>query len=165
MNIIRINQSILNDIRSDLVRPHPYAYERVGFLFCKQGYLNDGLIVLATSYESIPDNHYIDDPDVGARISTYAIRNAMQRVMDTGEGALHVHMHEHYGRPNFSPVDKRSLPSLISSFQKVGVNSVHGAMLLSLNEIIALLWITGKSQPVYVNKISSVGFPMTFYVG
>jgi hypothetical protein len=165
VNVIRINQAIINDIRSDLARPHPYAYERVGFLFCRQGLLDNGLLALATSYESVPDNHYIDDPAIGAKISTYAIRNAMQRVMDTGCGAFHVHIHEHHGRPNFSIVDERNLLSLIPSFQKVGVKSVHGAVLLSLDEILGLLWMPGVDRPIYADRITVVGFPTAVFGG
>src|SRR5688500_17842551 len=80
----------------DLGRNHPFAYERVGFLSGKLGNRTSSeSLILFTGYYPVPDEHYVDDPYSGARINADAIRDAMQRVLDSGEGLFHVHCHTH----------------------------------------------------------------------
>ncbi len=95
MNIhLKITKDLLNEIKGDLLRPHLYAAERVGFLFARQS-VADGntMLLLSISYMAIPDDLYIDDPSVGARINSTAIRNGLQKSMDSGMSAIHVHLH------------------------------------------------------------------------
>jgi hypothetical protein len=163
MIILRITEATMYQIRTDLVRPHPFAYERIGFLYLRQGLYDNGILLIATTYESVPDDQYIYDPSVGARINSDAIRNTMQRIMDTGESALHIHMHEHAGPPAFSPTDKEDLGHLIQSFRKVGIDVAHGAAILSDNDISAVVWIPKSERPTLLDKISIIGFPTIFY--
>ena len=60
-------------IVKDLMRPHPFALERVGFVFGRIGSGLDGTsVVLLTHYHAVADDQYIDDPKVGARIGPEA---------------------------------------------------------------------------------------------
>lgn len=165
MNVqLRMTRHIYNQIRADLSRPHPFAGERVGFLFAKHGLADgDTILVLPANYQVIPDDQYIDDPKVGAKINSIAIRNAMQRSMDNGESVFHVHMHEHLGRPAFSRLDRRELFFLIQSFQNVSPKLPHGAMVLSYDDTAALIWLPNEEKPVSVAKITVVGYPVTFH--
>lgn len=160
---LRITETTMRYIRTELAKPHPFAYERVGFLYLRQGEYDKGVVLVATSYESIPDNQYIYDPSVGAKINSDAIRNSMQRIMDTGESAMHIHMHEHVGSPTFSFTDKANFKHLIPSFKKVGINGVHGAAVLSVNDILAIAWLPKSEKPIVIEEISVIGFPMIFY--
>ena len=83
---IRLTGSSHAEIIRDLSRAHPFAAERVGFASGRAGSLvNQGKLVLLNRYHSIPDDQYVDDPRVGARIGSAAITAAMQAV--------------YYGRP------------------------------------------------------------------
>ncbi|MFA6411796.1 MAG: hypothetical protein WCW53_03800 [Syntrophales bacterium] len=165
MIVLRINQFLINHIRTDLTRPHSFAYERVGFLYLKQGAHDDGVLLIAAAYETVPDDQYINDHSVGARINSHAIRKAMQRIMDTGESAMHVHMHQHIGLPAFSSTDEEDLKHLIPSFQNVGINVAHGALVLSINGLTAIAWLPKYRMPFSINRISVIGFPTIFYGG
>ena len=71
---IKLTGALHAEIIRDLARPHPFAAERVGFVSGRMGTLADnGRLVLLTRYHSIPDDQYLDDPSVGARIGSEAI--------------------------------------------------------------------------------------------
>lgn len=162
---LKIPQSLYNSVCIDLKRPHKFAYERIGFLYvrkCMEG--SRVAQVIACGYSPVSDENYIEDEEVGAKINSSAIRDVMQRVLSTGEGALHVHMHNHIGKPRLSKTDAINLKKLIPSFQLVCPSSPHGALILSPNSMISLLWLPGQKFPTDVDKITIVGYPMGIYV-
>jgi hypothetical protein len=65
--IFRARSNLLDAVRSELHRPHPYAAERVGWLVCRAGRLTDGgLVILASEYDAVADGDYVKAPNVGA---------------------------------------------------------------------------------------------------
>ncbi len=157
----KMTRLVYDGMRADLDRPHPFAHERVGFMFTRRSVLDKGgILLLVTDYLSVPDTQYINDPYVGARINSAAIRNAMEHSLSTKEGILHVHRHEHSGPPSFSRIDRRELGKLIPSFHNLGGNAVHGAMVFSFNSVAGLIWPTKQVSPRRVTKVTIVGYPL-----
>jgi hypothetical protein len=167
MNIrIRIARRLYEQVRADLSRPHPFAAERVGFLFGRLGNAGtDDPLILMTAYSSLADARYIDDPLAGARIDSQAIRGAMQQVLNRGDGVFHTHSHDWPGKPYFSRLDRQELPRLIPSFQAVGPSQAHGLFLLSPNQCTAEVWLPGAAEPVEAGRITVVGYPMQIVEG
>ena len=62
---LRMTDAVHKEMRSDLRRSHPFAYERVGYIFIKPA---GGAVLVATGYEPVLDEFYIEDMTVGARI-------------------------------------------------------------------------------------------------
>lgn len=164
MNVhFKMTRSLLQQIINDLVRSHLYAAERVGFLFARQSTIDkQNILILAAEYVPLSDDLYIDDPSVGARINSTAIRNAMQRVMDTRMSALHVHMHHFSEQAQFSKTDRDSLARLIPSFHHVNPQIPHGAIVLGRSGITGRIWIT-KETNIEIIRYSIVGYPCNFY--
>jgi hypothetical protein len=161
---IRVPKTMLDDIRADLRRPHPFAAERVGFLLARAGnQTGSEWLVLPHAYLPVPDHQYIDDPKVGARIGSDAIRSVMQSLLRQGASGLHVHMHEHHGTPRFSRVDISNYPPLVAGFRNVAPGMAHGAMLLSENSCDALVWLPGRSEPVHGGRVVVVGRPLRVF--
>lgn len=216
----KITKSLLEEIRTDLCRPHPFAFERVGFLFVRAGtgtllcntersgsrndhqhksamkaspkwcsrlfrWLNptksderkkndsiveskrqneDTLMILAVSYSPVNDGDYIHDPTVGAKIGSAAIRNAMQRSLDSGMGVIHVHMHEGTGRPGFSLIDRESMNNLMPSFFNVSPCVPHGALVFNRDNIAGAIW-KDKKKSHAITRISVIGYPCEFSRG
>jgi hypothetical protein len=160
---IRITSQMLAEVRLDLARRHPFAAERVGFVFARMGN-RDGpeIQILPTGYTPIADDEYVDDPEVGARIDSAAIRRAMQTSLSQGAGVFHVHMHEHKGRPRYSGTDLGSYPDLVRGFRNVSPTVAHGALLLSRDSLECLVWTPGSPQPAHGGRIVVVGRPMAF---
>ena len=159
---LRIPGPLLERMRADLERPHPFAEERIGFLSVATGRGHDGeWILLASGYDAVPDGQYVDDPRAGARISGQAIRAALQRVLDTGRGVLHVHLHAHEGMPRFSWMDRQEQPRLVQSLRVVGGRVPHGMLVLSNDRANAWIWLPDAEGPVVPEMISFVQHPTT----
>lgn len=165
---VRMLRSLYDCILADLRRPHPFAHERVGFLFTRMGTAaNNTYLIFPVDYVPVLDDQYIPTTDfkVGAEISSEAIRYTMQRVMNTGEGVFHVHVHEHRGRPGFSRIDMNDLPLLARSFQHAYPATAHGGFLLSKDDCIAAIWLPAQHKPVMAEKITLVSYPLQFCGG
>ena len=59
---VRLSRRLCNEIRANIIRPHPIAFERVGFVY---GKLDDpgstNPLVLLYRYSPVPDEQYLDD--------------------------------------------------------------------------------------------------------
>jgi hypothetical protein len=160
--IFRITSEMLEQIRIDLARPHPFAFERVGFISVRRGSLVEGQLLLAVSYHPVRDEHYIKAKAgdlAGAIISRYAISEAMQEALTTGDGIFHIHMHhfDSFSEP-FSRVDLKSLNELMPSFYSVSKNALHGALLMTPKHILGKYW-TPDRRAHNLQTISVVGHP------
>ncbi len=116
---VRVSREMYEAMRADLARPHEFAAERVGFSMGRIGITASGYMILLTRYCSVPDEHYIDDPTVGARIGTEAltaVAHAIYHGRAKAEGVFHVHVHEHYGKTGMSRTDRAELPKLCPAF-------------------------------------------------
>jgi len=164
---IKLTGGLHREMVTDLARPHPFAAERAGFAFGRVGSLsNESKVILLCLYHSIPDNQYVDDPTVGARIGSEAITWAMQAVYygrPGREGIFHVHMHPHRGRTGMSGVDRRELPRLMPGFQAVGRDAAHGIIILSLDHGAGWVWLPGSKEPVAASTVSVIGKPLRVF--
>ena len=160
---VKVTKPVYDKMRADLNRPHPFAYERVGFIFTRKDTTKDAITLLATEYLAVPDAQYIDDPDVGARINSDALRSVMERAYATKESILHVHLHDHVGPPKFSKVDLSGYSQMVTSFHNIGGGAIHGALVISLNNASGLVWTSKTSLPIPVNKLSIIGYPLVIH--
>jgi molybdopterin/thiamine biosynthesis adenylyltransferase len=162
---IKIPIGIHRRVMEDLRRPHPFAHERVGFLFSKQVELEDCLIIFITEYHPVADKNYVRDSSVGAMINSTAIREAMQTVLDKSCGCFHVHLHAHTGVPSPSGVDRESLPNVVESFSNIDSSLAHGILILSRDSVYASIKTNRQKRFVNPELISIVGYPMNFVLG
>jgi hypothetical protein len=164
---IKLTGALHAEIIRDLARPHPFAAERVGFVSGRMGTLADnGRLVLLTRYHSIPDDQYLDDPSVGARIGSEAITWAMQAAFHgrpAREGIFHIHLHGYRGETGMSGTDNREIPRLIPGFQSVGRDAPHGIIILSLDHGSGWVWLPGDKHPVQAISIAVIGAPLAVF--
>ena len=159
--IIRIPDRIHKQMLSDLRRSHPFAYERVGFLFTKTNQINPAIVVITCyEYQPVEDQHYIRDNSVGAKINSTAIRSAMQRILDESCGCFHVHLHDHSGRTSPSRTDQSSLPPVVQSFSNVNGDQSHGILILSNDSLYASVQYKNEKQFILPQLVSIIGSPM-----
>ncbi len=156
----KITSSLLDEIHSDLERPHPFAYERIGFFSAGLSHVGNDLLILAREYRPIADDDYLEDYTVGAKIGPNAIRSAMQWAMDTGAAIFHVHRHGRLGVPSFSRVDLQDNVRLIPDFFKVAPQCAHGSIVLSNDAACGMVWINAKQPPIPIQAFSVVGAPV-----
>lgn len=163
---VRLTRKLLDAVRADLSRPHPFAAERVGFLYGPL--VSAGVetpLVLLTCYEPVADDRYINDPWSGARIDSAAIRGAMQGVLDRGQGGFHVHLHHCPGRPTLSRMDAEEIPKVVTGLRRVGPAHAHGIVLLHKGECASWVWLPGSDTSIVAGAVSVVGFPITTFGG
>lgn len=164
---IRMSRYLYDEVRTDLERPHPFAAERLGFLFGKLG--NRGTsnpLVLLHRYGGLRDDQYVDDPRSGGRMDSSGIREAMQEVLDhrkEQEGAFHVHLHEHHGPTGLSLMDRREIPELVRSLRAVGRSAPHGFLVLSLDHGLGWVWLPQADEPLEASRITVVGAPISVF--
>ena len=158
---IRIPLALVSSMRFDLRRPHGFAFERVGFLFCQHAALEAESIAIGFRYTPIRDDQYIRDDNVGARFDSSSIREAMQIALSERVVVLHVHLHEHAGAPTFSRTDTREMKALIPCFVNVQPELPHGALVLSSDSACARFWSSEGLDGTSPDRIVFVGMPMT----
>ena len=165
---IRLTGALYDQMIRDLSQPHPFAAERVGFVFGRVGSLLDSdKVILLNRYHSIPDDHYVRDRTVGARIGPEAMSRAMQDVYhgrSRQEGIFHVHLHGHKGPPRMSEVDSRELPGFIPGFQSAGRQAAHGIIILSRDHGSGWIWLPSSQKPVFARATIVVGSPLRLFV-
>jgi hypothetical protein len=158
----KIRRKLLDEIHTDLSRPHDFAAERVGFIACTLADFPAGEIaVLAQTYLSLRDDHYEDDPSVGAMMNADAIRLALQYSYNNRAGMFHVHRHDHHGVPGFSFVDLREADKFVPDFWKVQPRLIHGAIVLSHDRMHGRWWNRKTKHARPIDEWAVVGFPTT----
>lgn len=149
----RISQALLKVIHDDLDRPHQFAAERVGFVACNfKKAANGNSEFTASNYYPVADEHYVDNPRVGAMMGPSAIRTALQLAYQNPVSMFHIHRHDHRGTPRFSPVDGRENSRFIPDFWKVRGHQPHGAIVLSLSSMFGMCWIQPGQLPVPITR-------------
>jgi hypothetical protein len=158
--LFKITERLLGEVKSQLARPHAFASERVGFLMCRVGMLEDvGLIVLSHSLHSVADEDYINDPTVGAMMGPDAIRKALQTAYQQRASMFHIHLHLHEGRPRFSRIDEKETARFVPDFWNVQPELPHGAIVFSDDSACGRCWIPGRKAPVEISQFGVVGIP------
>jgi len=149
----QINERLLRTIHEDLSRPHAFALERMGFISCRPTFDNkQNVIIVARTYRPIQDNHYIDDPSYGALMNGDAIRMALELSYNQNASIVHVHRHEHRGKPKLSRTDIMESNKFIPSFINVRPLLPHATIVLSYNAMAGRCWLPNKKSPVPINK-------------
>ena len=158
MNIqFKITSVLLKTIRADLNRPHPFAYERVGFILADLAKSANGVMVLAMQYKPVADEDYLTDRSVGAMMGPEAIRKAMEWALFKNVAIFHVHSHGGLGIPTFSKVDVKDNAKFIPDFVKVGPQNIHGAIVLSNDAAAGQYFTVQDHQAKNVDEFVEIG--------
>jgi hypothetical protein len=143
--IFRTTTAFLDRVRDDLVRPHPFAFERLGFVTARAAKGMDHLVIIAENYHPIADGDYLRDETVGAMMGPDAIRKGLNLALIDTVGVFHVHMHDHAGPPRFSRTDLREQPKFVPDFFKLRPEMPHGAILLSHDQLAGRIWLNAQT--------------------
>lgn len=156
---LRMPTQLADRMRADLTRANPFGGERVGFLATRSSAAGDTLLVIARDYRPVEDKHYIPADDVGVRISSSAIRVAMEWGMQEQVGVWHVHAHLGAGRPPMmSGTDEADIPRLAEALTRSCPTETHGLMILNADRAMAEGWAPGIARvPVTVMEM---GWPV-----
>ena len=157
---LKIDGRLLDDVRQDLRRPHPFAHERVGFLTAGAADLGNRLLLLVRGYTPIADEDYEIDRRVGAKIGSAAMRKAVQSAYRPAATLLHVHTHGGHGKPGFSGVDLNSANEFVPGFFETTPRMPHGLLVLSNDAAHGLLWLADSRAPVAIDQFLRIDAPL-----
>jgi hypothetical protein len=157
---LRIPDHLMKVIHVDLSRPHRFAFERVGFVGCREAALPGGVAFLAEAYFPVADLDYLESNSVGALMGPAAIRKALQLAYDRSYSMFHIHRHEHRGKPKFSPLDLRESAKFVPNFWNVRPNVGHGALVLSYDSMFGLAWDPVDKRRKPIQEFTVVGRPL-----
>lgn len=133
----------MGSVRADLVRPHPFAKERVGFISVRAAASSRDLVLIAEDYHPVADGEYVPDPSVGAMMGQEALRKALEFALLKPVGMLHVHMHLFaHSRLWFSKIDLSEQLKFVPDFFKVQKEMPHGALVLSPKAAAGRVWLS-----------------------
>lgn len=155
---VRIPAGLLGQIRSDLDRPHAFALERVGFMHCAVARSADVCTLLGETYAPVGDDQYLETDEYGALIGRDAIRQALERAYASKACVVHIHRHEHLGRPEFSFQDVETNLQLVPTFWNVAPGVPHAAMVLSHDRARCDVWDPASREIKPACSIRSIGF-------
>jgi hypothetical protein len=152
----RCTENLIERVKTDFARPHPYAAERVGFISVRAAHGHENLVLLAQSYHPVADGDYLDDPRVGATMGPAAIRKALDIALLAPVGMFHVHVHEHRGPPRFSHTDLREQPKFVPDFFSVRRSMPHGAIVLSHDRAAGRCWLA-RDKIIDIGEFHVIG--------
>jgi hypothetical protein len=152
----RATQVFLSDVRRDLMRPHEFAHERVGFITVRAAQGAEGIVLLAQGYYPVADRDYLRDYTVGAMIGQEALRKALNLALLDGVGVFHVHMHGLSHRLWFSPIDLREQVKFIPDFFTVCPQMPHGAIVLNEKAAAGRVWLSANEVSI-ISEFDEVG--------
>jgi hypothetical protein len=157
---LRIPDTLLTRVRSDLRRSHPFAGERVGFILCRAAAGPCGWTILAYGYQSIPDDAYVDDPRYGATVSSVGFLPALQAAYAEPISVCHVHLHDHSGPTRFSRPDERESAQFMPDFLKVRPGLPHSAIVVGKDHLWGKCWTDRETPSVVISELHVVGAPI-----
>jgi hypothetical protein len=153
----KIQSRLLAEIRADLLRPHTFAAERVGFILAAAAGIGDNLLVLAHGYRPVDDHDYVEDRSVGAMMGPEAIRKAQEWSLLCRHSIFHVHTHGGRGLPAFSFIDRRENPKFVPDFLKTAPHAPHGAIVLSDDMASGEVWVARGKASQQIDRFTEVG--------
>jgi ThiF family protein len=159
--ILKIPRQLFEQAKADLLRPHAFAYERVGFFSTRCSRTKSKILVHCIAYNSVTDEHYIMDSTVGARIGSDAITEAMGHAVISSIGQIHVHYHGGAGLPHPSPTDSTELPALSRSLRNANAKEANGWMILGNEDAWVSLLLPNEFGVISECPVTIVGFPTT----
>jgi hypothetical protein len=158
MNVhFKLTEILRSEVLKDLRRSHPFAAERMGFFKCKVSQAKGELLILASSYVSVPDDQYVDDDSAGCYFDEHAMRTMLQHSLTNHESVFHVHFHDHSGMPRFSRTDLRESAKYVPDFWNVTPDLPHGTIVLSRDRAAGLCWYPGAPEVSEIARITAVG--------
>ena len=154
---LRLFRGTWDTVISDLRRPHPVVYERMGILTCKTGSASGGTVVfLPVGYTPFEDDLYeTSESDPTVLIGGKAITFAMSLALKTKLSCLFVHLHGHVGVPRLSNPDKFHGPNMVKALQNANRSIPQGYVVFSLDACTGLIATPG-AEPSLSRFVTSI---------
>ncbi len=139
---MRLNatSSLRRQLVTELLKPPTIkgVAERLAVVYARFASESTHSVVVAVDFQMLPDHAYVSGPDA----ANFDVRWLVQAGQDADSrncGILLAHLHEHRGRPWFSPPDLRTIREVIYPLYRMSPQVPQGALLFSLDRAVAMI--------------------------
>ncbi|MFG1520357.1 hypothetical protein [Halobacteriovorax sp. ZH1_bin.1] len=132
----KFREGLFEEVIESLKRPHPFAFERVGYFL---GEIKEGVLLL-DEWMEFEDFLYEENEEVGARIGGEGMTMLMEKAFSSKKSFFHTHLHDFQDEPYFSSVDMRSLLEVTPSLFDFTETCPHGAILIGRKKSRLVWW-------------------------
>lgn len=129
----------LAQARADLAQPPLSGLERLGLCIARYASSYNATTIAITEYLAFPAEAYVDRHDAPVSFDTRWLMNQSAVAARRNAGVFLIHLHEHNGKPWFSPVDMRTNRDVIRPMALVDQTLPTGAIVLSFDNVAGLL--------------------------
>ena len=136
MNVL---SSVARRIRTDLTLPPLVGDERLGVALSRYASRYNNTTIVLTEYFGLPKDAYVKVASSPVAFSTRWFMRASEEAARKNAGLFLVHLHEHRGRPWFSPIDMRTNRDIVRPLALIDQTVPTGALLFSLDNAAALI--------------------------
>ena len=145
-----INKDTFSLAIEKLSSPHPFAYERVGYIL---GSYEKGILYL-DDWLSVSDDLYEENDQVGARISREGMLWLMKKAFSLKKTFIHAHIHDFQINPVFSYIDEQSAKEVSKGLISITDVRPQGAIVIGKEFSRLKLWTNvdkGELSEVLLN--------------
>jgi len=125
--------------RADLTLPPVSGMERLGLSFARYASTYNTTTIVATEYIPLPENAYVAGHHAPVSFDSRWLMQQSATAAQQHAGIFLVHLHEHRGKPWFSPIDMRTNRDIIRPIALIEQTLPTGALLLSIDSAAGLL--------------------------
>jgi hypothetical protein len=131
-----LSKIILDKALRNLLLPHDFAYERVGYFL---GNLENENIYI-DEWFPFYDSEYNSTCKAGVEIGENGMFRLMNHAYKKKKHFFHAHIHDFQDSPKFSAIDMRSLVSVTSALFDFSERCIHGGMVIGRKETLCIFW-------------------------
>jgi len=140
-------------MRADLLRAPIMGGERLGVALSRYAsrYTQDTMVLV--QYIGLPLTAYSASGSAPISFETRWLMKMAQDAARKNAGIFLVHLHEHRGKPWFSPIDMETNRTIVQPLALIDQTSPTGALVLSLDDAAA---VVGRSDGLVAISVRQV---------
>lgn len=152
-SLVKIPKAIFDQAVHDIEKPHPIAYERIGYFLATA---NENSSFLIKEWYSMPDEFYENSDSVGALINQQGMKFLMTLALKHKLSIFQFHKHDFQEKPTLSHVDLKSLNEIVPALFRFGTKHGHGSILLGQDTFSITIWDSKDKYQTQILKKEQV---------
>lgn len=136
---LNIIARLAQQLRIELTHPPIVGEERLCVAFARYASQYNQDTIVVSDFVPLPKDAYVIDSRVPVSFDTRWLMRTAEGAAHRNAGVFLTHLHEHSGKPWFSPIDMRTNRSILRPMALINQTLPTGALLFSLDHAAALV--------------------------
>ncbi len=145
----------MRDLRTELLLPPIIGEERLCVVRARYASQYNQTTIVTVEFAPLPEEAYVLDSRAPVSFDTRWLMRAAEDAAVHNAGIFLTHLHEHKGLPWFSPVDMQTNETILHPMALIDQTLPTGALLLSLDQAVALVARSDGLIPIPVREVPS----------